>query len=96
MCPHTTRTLHTAIYVSSYYSNLKSRYASLDGKYKAENQDLSDGFKRYTQVYVCPHTIHASHSAIYVSPYDSYYENQDLTDGFKRYTRRCSSMRTHI
>jgi len=31
-------------------SNLKSKYASLDAKYKAENQELSEAFKRYTQL----------------------------------------------
>jgi len=31
-------------------SNLKNKYASLDTKYKNENQDLSEAFKRYTQL----------------------------------------------
>lgn len=31
-------------------SNLKGRYASLDAKYKSENQELSEAFKRYTQL----------------------------------------------
>jgi hypothetical protein len=31
-------------------STLKSKYASLDAKYKAENQELSEAFKRYTQL----------------------------------------------
>lgn len=31
-------------------SNLKNKYASLDAKYKSENQELSEAFKRYTQL----------------------------------------------